>query len=62
MNTATNYKNFALIKNLKHETIILGKERYIKKGIVFDYCEIKYFSLKIGLSSLHTSNLLLSKS
>jgi len=31
--TATNYKKFALIKELKHEPINLSKEGYIKKGI-----------------------------
>ncbi len=31
--TATNYKKFALIKELKHETINLSKEGYVKKGI-----------------------------
>ena len=31
--TATNYKKFALMKELKHETINLSKEGYVKKGI-----------------------------
>lgn len=31
--TATNYKKFALIKELKHKTINLSKEGYVKKGI-----------------------------
>ena len=31
--TATNYKKFALIKGLKHETINISKEGYVKKGI-----------------------------
>lgn len=31
--TATNYKKFALMKKLKHETINLSKEGYVKKGI-----------------------------
>lgn len=31
--TATNYKKFALMKELKHETINLSKKGYVKKGI-----------------------------
>ena len=31
--TASNYKKFAVIKELKHETINLSKEGYVKKGI-----------------------------
>jgi hypothetical protein len=31
--TATNYKIFALMKELKHETVNLSKEGYVKKGI-----------------------------
>ncbi len=31
--TATNYKKFALMKELKHETINISKEGYVKKGI-----------------------------
>jgi len=31
--TATNYKKFALIKGLKHETVNVSKEGYVKKGI-----------------------------
>lgn len=31
--TATNYKKFALMKELKHETINLSKEGYVTKGI-----------------------------
>lgn len=31
--TATNYKKFALMRELKHETINLSKEGYVKKGI-----------------------------
>ncbi|MBD3110437.1 IS1595 family transposase [Bacillus sp. AGMB 02131] len=31
--TATNYRKFALLKELKHETINLSKEGYVKKGI-----------------------------
>jgi transposase-like protein len=45
--TATNYKKFALVKGLKHETINVSKEGYVKKGI-YHVQHVNNFHKRLG--------------
>ena len=45
--TATNYKKFALVKGLKHETINVSKEGYVKKGI-YHVQHVNSFHKRLG--------------
>ncbi len=45
--TATNYKKFALVKGIKHETINVSKEGYVKKGI-YHVQHVNNFHKRLG--------------